>query len=54
MEATGFPIRDGAYRLFETVPFSDLKAMEIVLDVVPENAQLHIGNKLDHSLRLVV
>lgn len=28
----------------KTVPFSDLKAMEIVLDVVPENAQLHIGN----------
>lgn len=28
----------------KSVPFSDLKAMEIVLDVVPENAQLHIGN----------
>lgn len=24
--------------------FSDLKAMEIMLDVVPENAQLHLGN----------
>ncbi len=28
----------------KTAPFSDLKAMEVMLDTVPENAQLHIGN----------
>jgi 2-succinyl-5-enolpyruvyl-6-hydroxy-3-cyclohexene-1-carboxylate synthase len=30
--------------MLKAIPFSDLKAMEVVLDTVPENAQLHIGN----------
>ncbi|MES2555627.1 MAG: 2-succinyl-5-enolpyruvyl-6-hydroxy-3-cyclohexene-1-carboxylic-acid synthase [Bacteroidota bacterium] len=30
--------------VLKTVPFSDLKAMEVMLDTVPENGQLHIGN----------
>jgi len=44
MEATGFQSGMVHTDYLKTVPFSDLKAMEIVLDVVPENAQLHIGN----------
>jgi len=31
-------------RFLQSCPYSDLKTMEVLLDSIPENAQLHIGN----------
>lgn len=35
---------DKHHTFLETAPFSDLKAFELVLDCLPENSHLHLGN----------